>query len=152
MSDVKHYHEDGANKQAQAVLAMFQYYLGDGVEASWSEKFSRYEAEIRVARWENCREQGYVLYMKSPDYKKQLNIAFYEHRNCDTVYMSIWEQRTFNAPTLDTPDTEGEQNSTYGWENSHAIGYNKIAETAEYMFELFEKFWTEHKKEVDSKD
>jgi hypothetical protein len=144
MSNVHHYHDDGANRQAQAVLALFQYFLGDGIEGSWSEQFSKYEADIHVSRWENRREQGYVLYMRTADHKHQLNIAFYEHRNCDNIDAARWEQTTWNAPCLTTPDTEGEQNYNYGWENAKSFSYCKIEEAARWIHEEFEKFWHEH--------
>jgi len=146
MADVKHYLNDGANRQAAAALAMFQYYLGDGIEASWDDKWSRYTAKIQVARWENCREQGYVLYLRTSDYKHQLNIAFYEHRNSDHIECARWEQITFNAPSLNTPEAADPQDYSYGWENSKSFGYPNKA--AEWMFNEFEKFWFEHTKRL----
>ena len=57
-----------------------------------------------VARWENCREQGYVISLRLPTYSKQLNIAFFEHRNTDSICAIVWEQRTLNSPTIETAE------------------------------------------------
>jgi len=59
MCRLKTYLDDGANYQAKAVLAYLQKY--EGIEDSWDEAFYRYRAQPLVARWENCREQGYIV-------------------------------------------------------------------------------------------
>ncbi len=74
----------------------------DGIERSWSAEWKRYLAEPKVSRWENCREQGYVVWMRNEGRSNQINIAFYEHRNSDSICAIRWEQITINAPTIDT--------------------------------------------------
>lgn len=56
----------------------------------------------KVARWENCREQGYVVCVKSPKATKQINIAFFEHRNSDEIHAVKWEQLSTNSLTIET--------------------------------------------------
>jgi hypothetical protein len=100
------YLQDGANYQARAVLAVLQG-LGD-IEESWNESSKKYDASFRVARWENCREQGYVVSLIGSIYSsnclnsKQLNIAFFEHRNSDDIHAVVWEQTTLNSPSINT--------------------------------------------------
>ncbi len=89
MTNVLHYHNDGANHQAQAALAFFKYLLGDGIESSWNTEYKHYDADITVARWENCREQGYVLMLTVG--REQLIIAFFEHRNVAGLCAIKWE-------------------------------------------------------------
>lgn len=134
------YHDDGANRQAQAALAYFQYLIGDGIEESW--KINRYNADIRVARWENCREQGYVLMLRTNDYSKQLNIAFFEHRNSDGLCAVKWEQRTMNSPTIDTA------NFGEAYTNKNAVSFgvkhSEVVKMAEYLCNEFINFWKEN--------
>lgn len=74
---------DGSNHQARAVLAYLSAH--DAIEASWSDERKCYDACPEVNRWHNCREQGYVVTMRSKDYSRQVNIAFFEHRNSDGI-------------------------------------------------------------------
>lgn len=142
MTSLNNYNNDGANYQAKAVLAFIQ---GSDciIEESWSKERSAYLAEPRVARWENCREQGYVISLRTADYKKQLNIAFFEHRNSDSICAIKWEQATINSPTIETADFGG---TVYKdkYDTSHDEGYGKAKEMAEWIVNEFQKFWTEN--------
>lgn len=82
---VKEYLQDGANWQAQCVLA----YLRSRVIGSADNP-------LEVTRYDNCREQGYIFYMRVKD--KQLNVAVYEHRNSDNICVVMCEKVTLNAP------------------------------------------------------
>jgi len=86
---LENYMQDGAWYQARAVLAHLQ-----GV--------NNIADEAEVARWENCREQGYIVSLYNNDIKKQLNIIFYEHRNSDSVTALKWEQHEINSINIDT--------------------------------------------------
>jgi hypothetical protein len=129
-------HGDGANPQAQAVLA---YLNGrDGIENSWSVEQKRYIAEPTVARWYNCREQGYVVSMRSKNYDRQINIAFFEHRNTDEICAIEWEQETINPPTLnDIPDGVYQNKSDI----SKSLNYGKVVEMSEWIYWRLETFW-----------
>lgn len=144
-TNVLHYGSDGASPQAKATLAMFQSVLGDGIESSWDDKFKRYGAQINVARWENCREQGYVLTMRSKNYKQQLNIAFFEHRNTDSICAVRWEQVTMNSPTIDTMQGD-EYNSK--WDTNHDVPYGEAVEMAKWLLNEFQTFWDNTTKPV----
>lgn len=132
------YNTDGADYQARAVLA---YLSGKaGVECSWDKEHEEYSAKPRVARWHNCREQGYVIMLSSIDYRRQLNIAFFEHRNSDAICAVEWEQITINPPTIDTMKT-GDAIYKDKYDLSHEVGYGKAADMAEWLFERLIVFW-----------
>jgi len=141
MNNAFSYFNDGANPQAQAVLA----YLGhitDGVQASWNSDSMRYDADVSVARFHNCREQGYVLSMRSRDYKRQLNILFFEHRNSDSIIIVEFEKCTINPITIDqVPETHPWFHSKYAYDKAFSCG--EVYDAASYIVERLEVFWTE---------
>ena len=138
-----HYHNDGANKQAQAVLAMLQY---DSPQIDFGNTWD----SIRLARWENCREQGYVLSLKSPEKKvwKDLHIAWFEHRNSDSIHAIKWEQNALtNSPTIDTAKF-GDQVYSDKYDTSFSVGYGEILTMAQWIKSELET-WHEEKKELE---
>jgi hypothetical protein len=143
---LKDYLQDGADHQARAVLMALQG-IGD-IESSWDNEFKRYTAELNVARWENGREQGYVIsllrYRKAPPSSDQLNIAFFEHRNSDSIHAVKWLQHTFNSPTIDTAEF-GEVYKTK-FDTSFQVGPGEYEKMANWIFEQFEEFWEEGKE------
>lgn len=145
-ASVFNYHDDGANRQAQAALAMFQYLIGDGIEESWNETYRQYDARIKVARWENCREQGYVLSLMSDNFSKQLNIAFFEHRNVDSLCAVKWEQKTMNSPTIDTAQFGEAYSDKY--DTTFDVGHCEVTEMAKWMRDQFIDFWKETKNVI----
>lgn len=136
------YQSDGANRQAQAALAFLQYLLGDGIEESYNNQFNRYDADVRIGRWENCREQGYVLMLRTNDYKKQLNIAFFEHRVADCLCAHKWEQSTMNSPTIDSADF-----GANGYVSDCDVKHGEVVKMAEYLRDELINFWTENHEE-----
>lgn len=128
---------DGADAQAQATLA---YLSGrDGIEKSWCSDKSRYMADPKVSRWENCREQGYVVVLRSEDYKRQLNIAFFEHRNSDNICAIKWEQKTMNSPTIDTAEFGDIYKDKY--DVSKSLSEGCPSDMADWIYEQLEDFW-----------
>lgn len=131
------YMQDGANHQARAVLCFLQ---GKGdIEDSWDEKYHTYQAQPEVARWENCREQGYVVSMRSRDFKRQLNIAWFEHRNSDSICAVEWEQNTLNSPIIDTAQFGDVYKTKF--DVSHSTRYRQAAEMADWIWSRLETFW-----------
>ena len=101
--DIRNYMIDGAGFQARAVLASLQGRIGDGIEESWDSERKYYKAEIHIGRWENCREQGYVISLRNESCK-QMNFIWYGHRNSDSICVVKWEQMTLNMPTIVTAE------------------------------------------------
>lgn len=132
---------DGASPQAQAVLAYLRQ--RDGIENSYEE--SGYAARPTVHRWCNCREQGYVILLRSADYTRQLNIAFFEHRNSDEICAVKWEQTTINPPTIDTAifgDVYKDKHDV-----SHSVGCGQADKMAKWIYEQLAQFWAETRKQ-----
>lgn len=129
---------DGADFQAQAVLAYVRFLIGDGIEESWDPKWKRYQAEIKVSRYDNQLEQGYVLFLRTPDYEKQINIAFYEHRNSDEICAVMNKKFTLNAP-LASDIYEGMKNKH---DVSCKVSMGKAIKMAEWIVLQLVEFWT----------
>ena len=113
MMNIRHYMHDGANWQAQAVLAYMRghiFQVEDEVKKKddWGMSF--------VGRYENCREQGYVFSIKVG--LEQRHYAVYEHRNSDRICVLISD-----GVCMDTPNVE------FMWkdrgENATKYDYNK---------------------------
>lgn len=130
------YMNDGANHQAKAVLAFLQSH--SGIENSWDDKQHRYLAEPDVARWENCREQGYVVSMRNKA-GNQLNIAFFEHRNSDDICAVEWEQNTLNPPNIDTARFYFIYKNKY--DVSCSFDYGQVMEMANWIYSRLETYW-----------
>lgn len=136
MTSLNDYLKDGANNQARAVLSMLQ---GFNIEESWDDQFHRYKAEPMVSRWQNCREQGYVLSLVAP--AGTLQIAWFEHRNSDDICAIKWEQSSFpNSPTIETADFGG---ACYKdkYDVSHSVGYGEIVKMADWIGEQLTAYW-----------
>ncbi|GIV43853.1 MAG: hypothetical protein KatS3mg035_0976 [Bacteroidia bacterium] len=140
MNELSRYQDDGANFQAQAVLAFVRRHGGE-LQISYNRDERMYEAEPKVARWENCREQGYVISLRSKNYKRQLNIAFFEHRNSDSICAVKWEQTTLNSPTIDTAQFGDVYKDKYY--TSFSVGYGEVLKMANWIVKQLEEFWTE---------
>ena len=61
MLKIDSYMNDGADWQSQAILAYVRAHYSIAVDASYYEPANDYIAKLRVGRYENCREQGYVF-------------------------------------------------------------------------------------------
>lgn len=144
MTDLNSYFQDGACRQARAVLCLLQ---GMSVEESWDDQFHRYRAEPKVARWENCREQGYVVMLRAEN-GKNLNIAWFEHRNSDSICALRWEQVAFpNSPNIDTADF-GKACYSDKWDVNKQVSCGHISEMSEWITGELQAFWLSNREEV----
>jgi len=146
MANLSEYLHDGASHQAKAVLAFLQIMT---IESSWDEERKKYLAEPEVARWENCREQGYVVSMRSKDYSRQINIAFFEHRNSDNICAVKWEQRTVNSPTIETAEFGDVYKDK--WDTSYTVNHGEIVKMSDWIIEELTMFWDETAKTTNNK-
>jgi hypothetical protein len=129
---------NNCDPQANAVRA---YLTGfDGVEESWSNENKRYMAEPVVNPWFNGRECGYVITMRSQSHDRQINIAFFTHRNSDNICAIVWEQITMNPPTIATADFGGKIYKDK-WDVSLSLGHGKADEMASFIMDELSKFW-----------
>lgn len=133
------YFQDGANYQAKAVLCFLQglYHI----EESWDNDLKEYQAKMQIARWENCREQGYVVYLKSRDYNRQLNIIFFEHRNSDSICAVKWEQKSINALNIDSAKFGDVYQDKY--DTSFTVNCYEAKKMADWIKKQLVDFWIE---------
>ena len=132
------YMQDGACPEARAVLAILQG-MGE-IEESWDDKYKEYTSNIQIARWENGREQGYVVYMRV--YNKgveQINIAFFQHRNSDRIHAVKWIQNTFNSPNIDIAKFGDVYKNKF--DTSFSVGGAEIVEMAEWIHNELKNFY-----------
>lgn len=133
--DIKCYIDDGANWQAQCVLAYLRVISDSAIDESWNKEKGFYEARFEVGRYENCREQGYVF---SVFYKcKQRNYAVYEHRNSDQLCVVVFDEVTINTPTLERV-CEAMGNNKYNYTKSFSCG--QIVQCGDYIFDDIRNF------------
>ena len=137
MSDLENYLQDGANYQARAVLMFLQG--NSSIEESWCDKRKNYKETIKVARWENCREQGYVVSLLDKN-RDQINIAFYEHRNSDSIHAIKWLQDDMNSLNID--------NSKFGdifkdkYDTSFSVDWGEVKDMADWIKSQLVKHYT----------
>ena len=96
MINVEHYMNDGANWQAQAVLAYIRRLTSKVVDAT--QRLIT-DPVIEVGRYENCREQGYVFRLRI-GCNTLMNYAVYEHRNSDQLIVLKSDRSTINTPSI----------------------------------------------------
>lgn len=134
---------DGANAQARAVLA----YLSNKEPFYGMDELQKVICGPEVDRWHNCREQGYVVRIRSFDSKRQLNIAFFEHRNSDDICAVEFEALTLNPATIaDIPEDCPYMKSKYNV--SKSVEYGRVTEMADWIFERIKNFWEDTKPKV----
>lgn len=100
MINIEHYMTDGANWQAQCVLAYLRR-MGHSVveDLTWNKEKRWSEGELSVGRCENCREQGYVFTI-TYGVKQLVHFWVYEHRNVDNLCVVEFEGSFINTPTI----------------------------------------------------
>lgn len=130
------YMRDGADSYARAVLALLQGNIFEEDFKNLNHVFG-----IKVTRFDNCREQGYTVYLRNKQ-NKQLNISFAVYRCSDDLVIYRWEGETFNSPALsDMLDTD--------WDNKTYFAYNKVYEAYEFINKLIYEFVSEVTDEED---
>ena len=120
MVNINEYLNDGANWQAQAVLA----YIKGNIFSL--ENFVKYDNNLfykaKVGRYENCREQGYVFSIQV-GYENERHYAVYEHRNSDTLCVLISDGLCMNTPNVEFMwKDRGENASKYDYNKGFDCG------------------------------
>lgn len=138
----------GADHQAEAVRCYLQV-LGTFEKEMWhSVRQTHVQAEPYIFNWYNGREHGYVVTLKSWDLRRQLNVAFYEHRIGDNICALVWEQNLgIKAPTIDNAQLSEEYMNDHS-RVTHSVPYGKPREMAKWIYDTLEDFWNETCDEV----
>ena len=131
MAEIREYMNDGANWQAQAVLAYMRghiFRLEDLVK--YTHKDKHLYLGTRVGRYENCREQGYVFSIQVGN--EEIHYAVYEHRNSDQLIVLIANGLNLNTPSVDFMwKDRGEKATKYDYNKSFRCG--EITECGEWI-------------------
>lgn len=140
MTELEKYLDDGANWQAQAVLAYLRYHLDATSIVSRLTDTKDWKKVhfpcVEVGRFENFREQGYVLMVTFKG--KRRNYAFFEHRNSDELVVFISDKFTLNTPSIE--DIYGERGK---YDYDMCFEYGQIVKCAEDIIENIKSFLTE---------
>jgi len=135
MTQIENYMHDGANWQAQAVLAYLRTTKNNAIDKTWIKENKCYDASVEVGRYENCREQGYIFSVR---YKgEQRNYAVYEHRNSDQLCVVVFNGTTINTPTNDMVFEAMGDNK---WNFTKALGFGEIVSCGDYIVEDIKEF------------
>lgn len=144
MVNINYYLNDGANWQAQAVLA----YLRNSFECDVKDKYFNTDdydkIRCEVGRFENCREQGYVVTIS---YRwEQRHFAFFEHRNWDAIVVYVSDTQTINTPSIHEV-YNGRSSSGYDYH----FPYGEIMKCGDKILSLMKKFVDEKIEEWKNK-
>ena len=133
MINIEYYMEDGANWQAQCVLAYLRRMGKVRVEElTWDEDKCRSEGELIVGRCENCREQGYVFTI-TYGVKQLVHFWVYEHRNSDNLCVVEFEGFFLNTPTINNIPMKDKYDTTKDFSCGDIVDCgNWIIERIEY--------------------
>ena len=134
MVQVDKYLDDGANWQAQSVLAYLRSMYGWVVNKTYNKEGNYNEATFTVGRYENCREQGYVFSLRYKN--KQRNYAVYEHRNSDNLVVVVFDRLTINTPSGE--GVWGIMKDKYDYTKAFSCG--QIVECGDYIIEDAQNF------------
>lgn len=135
MIDIENYMHDGANWQAQSVLAYLRVAKDNAIDKTWNLAFRKYDASVEVGRYENCREQGYIFSVR---YKcEQRNYCVYEHRNSDDLCVVVFDGVTINTPTNNMVfKAMGDSK----WNYTKAFPCGQIMECGDYILDDIKKW------------
>jgi hypothetical protein len=137
MTNIKEYMHDGANWQAQAVLACVRYGVNAYLYPDGEDK-----PVVLVGRFENCREQGYVLTLTLNESNEIMCYCVYEHRNSDSICVQMFHSSFMNTPSIDAV-FYGKRDK---WDIDQLFGCGKIDECATFIYEDMRARWKEFTK------
>lgn len=140
MMNLESYLNDGANWQAKCVLYYLQYKYDSILDATYNKDYGINMGKIKVGRFENCREQGYVFSILYKFHQK--NYCVYEHRNSDSICVLINEVDTINTPTIEEM-WEGKKDK---WDYDKSFKYGQVIECAEWIEKDMKEFLENIKK------
>jgi len=135
----------GVRSQALSVL----YYMKDYVPDFAEFKDGWYRGvDFTTKPWYNGREDGIVISM-CLDYGQSIHIAFFEHRNGDSIHCLRWETKSnyWNHP-LEDPNIF---DVAYGGGNKHdttiSFPCGAVDECATWIYDELERFYIESQED-----
>ena len=144
--DINSYLNDGANCQAQAVLAMLRARVFEPLDKVYVPEKNTYLAEVEVYRYDEGRENGYVFTLRPKVYPKiwQHNFAVFEACCSDNIFVVENEEFYMDNPTWD----EVRKECPSKFDATKKFGYGHIMECVSYIINrmgevIEEKFGTD---------
>lgn len=135
MISIENYMHDGANWQAQAVLAYLRVTKNNAIGNTWDDECKSYLADVFVGRYENCREQGYIFSVRYNG--RQRNYAVYEHRNSDDLCVVVFDAISTSTPAAELVwDAMGDSK----WNYTKAFGCGEIVSCGDYILDDMKDF------------
>lgn len=138
LTNIEHYFCDGANYTIQALMCLCKkIYLQLPDEYAKAHNIKDPHSDINrplimVGRYENCREQGYVLTVMSSKYGSQIaHYAIFEHRNSDDICVNKFHGQFINTPGIDAVWS----NKATKYDYDKAFSYNEVWEAYEWLEE-----------------
>lgn len=140
--ELQNYLNDGANYKAQAILAILRGEIEYIKDVATDHK----KVMIKVGRFENCREQGYVFSLFY-DYHFIKHYAVYEHRNSDEICVLI-----SNTETTNTPNASQMFGDRGRYDVDKYFHYNEIVEAADYIEECMRNGLIEYCENIEKNE
>ena len=147
MMNLAHYLNDGANWQAQAVLAYVRGNLSTITEQTWNSNGHGYDLTVEVGRYENGRCQGYVFsilirgFMSKAGSLVNRNWAVYEHQNSDQICVITSDTFTTNTPRWEEMGGRSKYDTDKTFECGDIAGCGNylVAEMADFIAKNYQK-------------
>ena len=135
MTNFETYMADGANYQERCVLIYLQARMQDHC---YNLRERKDFSSLKVARWENCREQGYQITQHIAGKGKQLTVIFFEHRNSDEICAIKVQHNSINSLSIADLSRENVEH-TYNtkWDADMTCGWMDIPKMGEWIEEQF---------------
>ena len=125
---------DGANYQAQAVLVWLRGHLFRISDLCYSRKIEG--CDVSCVRYDNCREQGYIVSLWVVGLDKSIHYAFYEHRNSDSICIVRFEKPVDPDEGFENPIAKDVwDNMDDKWDYDMSFGYGNIIEASDWIID-----------------
>ena len=144
MINIENHFIDGANWQAQCVAIYLRAYRLSVLNMAYDKEKVRYNANIKIGRCENQREQGYIFTIEYYDvnhYKQISHFWVYEHRNSDDLCVVKFNGNFSNTPTIDKVPMKDKYDTTkeFSWGDVVDCGQWIIEEMAKDLSEYMDE-------------
>jgi hypothetical protein len=115
--------------QSLAVLAILSQKEQSVVNPVWDNEFKKYKCTTKVWRFDNCREQGFILGYSNGYFggDKNLYFAVSEHRNTDAIVVYHWSGDRWGNQRA------GQINEQIVWENCKFFNYLDIKGAVDFI-------------------
>lgn len=131
---MKDYFNDGACYQSQAVLAWLRGHLFRINDLCRSREIEG--CDVTCVRYDNRREQGYIVSLWVAGLDKSIHYAFYEHRNCDSICIVRFEKPVDLDEGFEQPIAEDVwDNMDDKWDLSMSFTWGDIIKAADWIID-----------------